>query len=590
MQETNMGQGLWFILYLAYPRVVERNLTYRYWRNCPLLKARKLKKLEKQMDIASSYDEWSEAAQQHDELTGEKRWRQMDHTRQYDYAQIRLRLDKLRSLRARHDHQGLLFTLNEGIHGNMGGMGRHSLYNRAKFGTKTLIEQYIDEVDDSLRFLAELDDIDVQEKLDFFYRANICFGRSALMLSGGGVLGFYHLGVVKTLLEQGLLPRVISGSSAGSLVAGTLGTHSDKELERFYEPANVLTEAEREASVFTRMFFGANAQIDVGDLEKLIARMIPDMTFQEAYEKTGRQISISVAPAETHQRSRLLNAITSPNVYVRSAVMASCAVPGVFPPVMLMAKNQHGERQPYLPTRRWVDGSIADDLPAKRLQRLYSTNHYIVSMVNPVAIPFLNNDSNRGALNKALGTLGVGVGRELLNFYRGMVQDRSDTWPRFNMLMSSVHALVDQEYSGDINIVPRFRWYNPAKLLSHLSEKDLIDLMHGGERSTYPAVEAIRTCTKISRTMEEILQRFEQGDLRPDESEYHRPRTSRRRPAPTRADRQALREHHLHSGQVEKPAAAKSAAPRKKKATRGKSTIQRKPKVSRKPEGSRKVA
>ena len=358
---------------------------------------RKLKKLQKQMDNATSYDEWSEAAQEHDELTGEKRWRQVDHTRQYDYAQIRLRLDKLRSLRARHDYQGLLFTLNEGIHGNMGGMGRHSLYSHAKFGTKVLIEQYIDEVDDSLRFLAELqtDQISVQEKLDFFYRANICFGRSALMLSGGGVLGFYHLGVVKTLLDQGLLPRVVSGSSAGSLVAGTLGTHTDEELDRFYQPANVLTEAEREASAFTRMFFGANAQIDVGDLEKLIARMIPDLTFQEAYEKTGRQISISVAPAELHQRSRLLNAITSPNVYVRSAVMASCAVPGVFPPVMLMAKNQHGERQPYLPTRKWVDGSIADDLPAKRLQRLYSCNHYIVSMVNPIAIPFFENDGTR---------------------------------------------------------------------------------------------------------------------------------------------------------------------------------------------------
>lgn len=554
--------------------------------------ARKLKNLQKQMDVATSYADWSEAAQKHDELSGEKRWRQMDHTRQYDYAQIRLRLDKLRSLRARHDHQGLLFTLNEGIHGNMGGMGRHSLYNHAKFGTKTLIEQYIDEVDDSLRFLAELDsdEIDVQEKLDFFYRANICFGRSALMLSGGGVLGFYHLGVVKALLDEGLLPRVISGSSAGSLVAGTLGTHTDKELARFYDPANVLTEAEREASVFTRMFFGANAQIDVGDLEKLIARMIPDMTFQEAYEKTGRQISISVAPAEVHQRSRLLNAITSPNVYVRAAVMASCAVPGVFPPVMLMAKNQHGERQPYLPTRKWVDGSIADDLPAKRLQRLYSSNHYIVSMVNPVAIPFLKNDSKRGALNGALGTLGVGMGRELLNFYRGMVQDRSDTWPRFNMLMSSVHALMDQEYSGDINIVPKFSWYNPAKLLSHLSEKDLIALMQGGELSTYPAVEAIRTCTKISRTMEEILNRFEQGDLRPDESDYHRPRTSRRRPAPTRADRQALREHRLHSGQVEKAAEKKSPAPRKKRVTRVKSNIGRKPKAPTKADGPRKVA
>jgi TAG lipase/steryl ester hydrolase/phospholipase A2/LPA acyltransferase len=530
---------------------------------------RKLKKLESRMAAAENYVDWTEAAQEHDQLTGQKRWRDVDQSTQYDYNEIRLRLDRLRSLRSRHDYPGLLFALNEGIHGNMGGMGRSVLYRRAQFGTKRLIEQYIDEVDDSLRFLAELDsdEIDVQDKLDFFYRANVCFGRSALMLSGGGVLGFYHLGVVKSLLDEGLLPRVISGASAGSLVAGVLGTHTDKELQHFYDPANVHFEAEREASMFTRMFFGANPQIDIADLEKLIARMVPDMTFQEAYEKTGRQISISVAPAELHQRSRLLNAITSPNVYIRSAVTASCAVPGVFPPVMLMAKNQHGEPQPYLPTRKWVDGSIADDLPAKRLQRLYSTNHFIVSMVNPIAIPFLKREGERSVMGSALSSLGAGVSKEVLNFYRGIIQKRNDTWPRFNMLVNSVHALVDQEYSGDINIVPHFTWYNPAKLLSHLSEKDLIDLMEGGEKSTYPTVEAIRTCTKISRTMEEILNRFEKGDLRPKESVYNRPRTSRRRPRPTSADRKAKREHSLDSGNVAKAAAPvnKPTAPRKKK-------------------------
>lgn len=181
-----------------------------------MVKSGKLEKLQRKMDKATSYDEWREAAIAHDELSGKRRWREIDQTTQYDYAQIRLRLDRIRSLRARHDHHGLLFTLNEGIHGNMGGMGRSSLYRRSKFGTKRLIEQYIEEVDDALRYLAELDsdEITPQQKLEFFYRANVCFGRSALMLSGGGVLGFYHLGVVKTLLEQGSLPRVISGSSA----------------------------------------------------------------------------------------------------------------------------------------------------------------------------------------------------------------------------------------------------------------------------------------------------------------------------------------------------------------------------------------
>ena len=548
-----------------------------------LLNSRRLKNLQKQMEQAGSYQEWSEAAQQHDELSGRKRWRGVDKTNQYDYAQIRLRLDKLRYLRARQDYQGLLFTLNEGIHGNLGGMGRHSLYSRAKFGTKNLIEQYIDEIDDSLQFLAELDtkEITTQQKLDFFYRANICFGRSALMLSGGGVLGFYHMGVVKTLLNEDLLPRVISGSSAGSLVAAVIGTHTEEELEYFYDPANVVSEAEQEASALSKMFFGANPRIDVGDLEKMVARMVPDLTFEEAYEKTGRQISITIAPAELHQQSRLLNAITSPNVYVRAAVMASCAVPGVFPPVMLMAKNQHGDPQPYLPTRKWVDGSIADDLPAKRLQRLYSTNHFIVSMVNPIAIPFLNKDGERSALGAALGTLGIGVGREILNFYRGIVQKRGDSWPRVNMLISSIHGLIDQQYSGDINIVPNFSWYNPAKLISHLSEKDLLALMEGGEHSTYPAVEAVRICTRISRTLEEILNRFEQGDLRPGVSEYQRPRSSRRRPPPTRADREALREPRVQADPVSKITPKKKAKVRKKIGSKASSAADGKVKAKR---------
>ncbi|MEM6775288.1 MAG: DUF3336 domain-containing protein [Pseudomonadota bacterium] len=533
--------------------------------------SRKLRALEKSMAGALDYAEWSEYALDHDEHSGARRWRDIDPSRQYDYAQIRLRLDRLRSLRVRNDYQGLMFTLNEGIHGNMGGMGKSSLYRRAKFGTKRLIEQYIGEIDDALRFLADLDPgiIDIQQKMDFFYRANICYGRSALMLSGGGVLGFYHLGVVKVLVEQGLLPRVISGASAGSLVAGVVGTHTDRELERFFDPSNVHFEAEREANVFSRMFLGANPQIDVGNLEQIVSRLVPDLTFQDAYEKTGRQISITVAPAEPHQRSRLLNAITSPNVFVRSAVMASCAVPGVFPPVTLMARNVHGEAQPYLPTRRWVDGSIADDLPAKRLTRLYSTNHYIVSMVNPVATPFLNGGRDRSALSRALGSLGIGMSREVLNFYRGVAQRQGDNWPRFNMLLNGVHALLDQDYSGDINIIPSFRWYNPAKILSHLSEKELVALMEAGERSTFPTVEAIRTCTRISRTMEEILHRFEYGDLRPEGDRYHRPRASRRRPAPTRADREAMRETGSQR-LAKKPVPARAAKARGKSAPRAK--------------------
>ena len=38
----------------------------------------------------------------------------------------------------------------------------------------------------------------------------------------------YHFGVVKALHLNGLLPRVMSGTSAGSIVCGMLGVRTDE--------------------------------------------------------------------------------------------------------------------------------------------------------------------------------------------------------------------------------------------------------------------------------------------------------------------------------------------------------------------------
>lgn len=40
----------------------------------------------------------------------------------------------------------------------------------------------------------------------------------------------FHLGVVKTLFEHGLLPRIISGASAGALMAALVCVKTDEEL------------------------------------------------------------------------------------------------------------------------------------------------------------------------------------------------------------------------------------------------------------------------------------------------------------------------------------------------------------------------
>jgi len=42
-------------------------------------------------------------------------------------------------------------------------------------------------------------------------------------------VGYYHVGVVKALMENNLMPRVIGGSSAGSIVCAMIGTRTDEE-------------------------------------------------------------------------------------------------------------------------------------------------------------------------------------------------------------------------------------------------------------------------------------------------------------------------------------------------------------------------
>lgn len=43
-------------------------------------------------------------------------------------------------------------------------------------------------------------------------------------------LALYHIGVVKALNEQGLLPRIISGTAIGAMIAALICIHTDEEL------------------------------------------------------------------------------------------------------------------------------------------------------------------------------------------------------------------------------------------------------------------------------------------------------------------------------------------------------------------------
>lgn len=470
------------------------------------------------MREAHSYREWCEAAKRHDEATGRAAWREQEDSSHYDNALIRRRLDALQKLRARGDDGRLLFALSEGIHGDLGGMGRAGLYARAAFGTKHLVTDYVDAVSEALEHLATetRSGIDAETKRDFFRRASLSFGHTALMLSGSGTMLFFHIGVLRALLKEGLLPSVLSGSSGGALVAAVLGTRCRDEW------AETLHHQTFAHFIGRRGFMPSSLLGRVLDeVEDLQDALLPDVTFYEAFVRSGLAINISVAPTDPHQRSRLLNAITSPHVCIREAVLASAAFPGLAPPVALMAKTADGQRRPYLSDHRWIDGSMGDDLPAKRLARLFGINHYIVSQTNPHVLPFITDPKLDTRPLTILRRTGQRTLRELLNGTAALVVPALRFTPRLAQTSSLLLNVINQDYLGDINILPS-PLPNPLRSLDYRSEEEARRLVLAGERATWPRIEMIRTQTKISRTLDRILRQIDAVDTPYDRIEAPR--------------------------------------------------------------------
>lgn len=472
---------------------------------------RQQRRLERDIANAASYGEWKSIATELDHLSGMDDWKAQDESKDYNYILIRDRLHKLRLLRERGDIRELVFWLHEGLHGNIGNIANAALYGRARIGTKHLINDYLSELCSTLSFLCEnnFPEFPIDEKLKFFKRLGIVFGRSALMLSGGATMGMWHIGVVKALNEEGVLPTVISGSSAGSIIAGVIGTTPAERFENFYDPEYIYLHAFRAWGLKDAL--RNRSLMDSSHLQMCLQENIGEMTFEEAFEHTGRIINITVSPVEQNQQPRLLNYLTAPNVLIRQASLASCSIPMVFPPATLLAKDYHGKVVPYMPTMKWADGSLKSDLPRLRLSRLFDVNHYIVGQTNPHVVPFLqleNYMKERGWQSPMEGFIGSTL-RMNAEHVLGQASKRYNGG-NTGRILDSAHTLLRQNYRGDITLIPKFRMQSFARMVSNPTPQEIANYMLAAERQTWPSIEQIRNSTRVSKTIESCIKTLKQ--------------------------------------------------------------------------------
>lgn len=369
-------------------------------------------------------------------------------------------------------------------------------------------------VEKSLTALLETKQLSMEDKRSIFKRVSANYGRTALCLSGGASFAYYHFGVVKALLEEDLLPDVITGTSGGALVAALVATRTNEELKKLLVPSlsTKITACREPITVWFRRWWSTGARFDSVDWAKQCSWWSHgSMTFREAYERTGRILNVSCVPADPHSPTILCNYLTSPDCVIWSAVLASAAVPGILNPVVLMMKKADGNLAPYSFGHKWKDGSLRTDIPIRALNLQFNVNFTIVSQVNPHINLFFF--SSRGSVGQPVthrrgrgwrgGFLGsateqyikldltkwLKVLRQLELLPRPLGQDWSQLW-------------LQQSFGGTVTIWPKTILSDFVHILSDPDNARLARMIHEGQQSTFPKIKFISNRLRIERLIE----------------------------------------------------------------------------------------
>jgi len=440
--------------------------------------------------------------------------------REYDRALIAEQLRVLRVQRNSGDVEEIMFGLRAELLRNLGNMSNLGRRLHAPVGgVPKLVREYIKEVKTCLKLISNDSQIPVTEKLSFLQETRHVFGRTGLLLSGGGSLGTFHIGVCRALNRKNLLPRVLAGSSVGSIIAAVVCTRTSEELHDFFSDENFesalpdltfFSGTDFLTSMFHLVKTGGMHNIDF--FQKCLRDLYGDLTFQEAYDRSGgRILSVCVSPADARpgQKPRLLNYLTSPHLVIWSAVAASCAFPSLFPPQPLLAKARNGAFVPWQSsaneggkgrkTQRWRDGSLQADLPMEALSQLFNVNYFIVSQTNPHIVPILRIKRWFASLHPTLSWIADFVESE----WKHRCQQFLEFLPGADVL--DVAKLFGQTWEGDVTVVMAYGWRHLRMIQSNPTREHLFDTATLGERETWPKLGAIENACGIEHTLDECV-------------------------------------------------------------------------------------
>ncbi|KAF3348014.1 Putative phosphoglycerate mutase [Verticillium dahliae VDG2] len=498
--------------------------------------------LRRSLRATRNYRDWVAAARELDAYLGRQTWKEENDFAYYDSKTVKRVWEQMRKCRHRaeafergdsdddddNDNESadgarrkkggavdeLRGLLEACVKNNFVGVENPRLYSQTYYGTKNLVQNFTDEVERSIKFLLNTKQLTQEEKRVLFKGMHANYGRTALCLSGGAGFAYYHLGVVKSLLDANLLPDVITGTSGGALVAALVATRTNDELKTLLVPAlaGKITACRESFVTWFPRWWKTGARFDSVDWARQCSWWTRgSMTFREAYERTGRILNVSCVPADPHSPTILCNYLTSPDCVIWSAVLASAAVPGILNPVVLLMKQRDGTLAPYSFGHKWKDGSLRTDIPIKALNLHFNVNFTVVSQVNPHINLFFF--SSRGSVGHPV------THRKGKGWRGGYVMSAVEHYLKLDMtkwLKFIRHAellprplgqdwsqLFLQQFSGTITIWPKSVPSDFYHILSDPDPPRLARMLHEGQQRGFPILKFMGNRLKVERMIEQ---------------------------------------------------------------------------------------
>lgn len=161
---------------------------------------------------------------------------------------------------------------------------------------------------------------------------------TGVVLSGGGARGYAHLGVLEALIEAGINPDIIAGTSSGAIV-GVL--YADG-----YKPREILELTNSGGMSFIRPALPRESLMQINGLTRMLQTHLRAKTFSDL------KIPLYVTATD------LINAkpVYFSEGNLIEIILASSSIPVMFPPVRI------GESM-------YVDGGIMDNFPVRAIEK-----------------------------------------------------------------------------------------------------------------------------------------------------------------------------------------------------------------------------